>query len=345
MGTGDWNDGMNTVGVQGKGESVWLGWFLHATLVTFAGIAAERGEAAPARKWRRFAEQLKAALAESGWDGQWYRRAYFDDGTPLGSADNAECRIDSIAQSWSVLSGAAERPRAHTAMLESWRQLVRRDRRLALLLTPPFNRSVPNPGYIQSYPPGIRENGGQYTHAACWAVFAFAALGENEKAFELFHMLNPIGHGLRQADAERYKVEPYAVAADIYSVEPHAGRGGWTWYTGSAAWLYRAGLEAILGIRRQGAELLVAPCVPDNWPGFEVTLRFGTTTYRLEVRRRGTAAAADDANAIAAPARLPIVEDGGTHHHVIHFERVSREAPPVLRPTQEAAERTAIRVR
>ena len=345
MGTGDWNDGMNTVGVQGKGESVWLGWFLHATLITFAGIAAERGEAATARKWRRFAEQLKAALAESGWDGQWYRRAYFDDGTPLGSADNAECRIDSIAQSWSVLSGAAERPRAHTAMLESWRQLVRRDRRLALLLTPPFNRSVPNPGYIQSYPPGIRENGGQYTHAACWAVFAFAALGENEKAFELFHMLNPIGHGLRQADAERYRVEPYAVAADIYSVEPHAGRGGWTWYTGSAAWLYRAGLEAILGIRRQGAELIVAPCVPDSWPGFEVTLRFGTTTYRLELRRRGTAAAADESQAITAPARLPIVEDGGTHHHVIHFERAAREAPPVLRPTQEAAERTAIGAR
>ncbi len=341
IGTGDWNDGMNAVGAGGKGESVWLGWFLYATLVTFSDIAAERGEAALARKWRRHAEELKTALADSGWDGQWYRRAYFDDGTPLGSADNAECRIDSIAQSWSVLSGAAERPRAHAAMLESWRQLVRRDQRLALLLTPPFNRTLPNPGYIQSYPPGIRENGGQYTHAACWAVFAFAGLGENEKAFELFHMLNPIGHSLKPADAERYRVEPYAVAADIYSVEPHAGRGGWTWYTGSAAWLYRAGIEAILGIRRQGGELVVAPCVPDSWQGFEVTLRFGTTTYRLDMRRRGTTAAADAANAITAPARLSIVEDGGTHHHVILFERAAREAPPP-RQSRETPERKVI---
>ena len=335
MGTGDWNDGMNNIGAQGKGESVWLGWFLHATLIAFSAVASDRGEATTVRKWRRHAETLRTALADSGWDGKWYRRAYFDDGTPLGTSQNEECRIDSIAQSWSVLSGAAERSRAQTAMAEAWTHLVKRDQKLALLLTPPFNRSSPNPGYIQGYPPGIRENGGQYTHAACWAVFALARLGEREKASELYQMLNPINHSLRQADAERYRVEPYAVAADIYSVPPHVGRGGWTWYTGSSAWLYRAGLEALLGIRRKGGELSIAPCVPDSWPGFTVTMRFKSTTYVLDLRRIGSG----ETPPLRTPLRLPIEDDGTVHHLAIGFESTTAiEVPPATRPEPLEAE-------
>ena len=319
IGSGDWNDGMNGVGAEGRGESVWLGWFLHVVLSEFAPLAEARGEHARAAAWRAHAAALRASLEHSGWDGEWYRRAYFDDGTPLGSAANDECRIDSIAQSWSVLSGAADPARADRAMAALDRHLVRRDDGLVLLLTPPFDRSVPDPGYIQAYPPGIRENGGQYTHAAAWAVIAFAQLGDGDKAAELFSMLNPINHALTHDDALRYKVEPYVVAADVYSEAPHVGRGGWTWYTGSAAWMYRAGLEWILGCRIRGATLLLDPCVPRTWPEFRVSLRYRGTRYEIVVENpqgvsRGVVTLQlDGAELPLQPGSVPLVDDGATH--------------------------------
>ena len=215
-------------------------------------------------------KELQAALEKHGWDGSWYRRGFFDDGTPLGSAQNEECRIDSIAQSWAVLSGAAAPERAAAAMDESYRQLVRPEDSLALLFTPPFDKTPKDPGYIKAYPPGIRENGGQYTHGAIWSVFAHAKLGQAERALEVFSLLNPINHSRTEQEARTYRVEPYVIAADVYSVPPHVGRGGWTWYTGSAGWMYRAGLEAILGVTREGSLLRIKPCVPATWDGFEI---------------------------------------------------------------------------
>ena len=274
MGTGDWNDGMNRVGEHGKGESVWLGWFLHTILWEFAKVADSRGEHERAEAWRLHVSALKAALERDGWDGEWYRRAYFDDGTPLGSAENEECKIDSIAQSWGVMSGAAEPGRASRAMGAVDRQLVRRPEGLVLLFTPPFDHTTRDPGYIKGYVPGIRENGGQYSHAAAWTVIAFAALGDGDKACELFRMLNPITHTSSRATVQRYKVDPYVVAGDVYAEPPHVGRGGWTWYTGSSGWLYRAGLEWILGFRVRGQVLCIDPCIPRNWPSYSINFRY-----------------------------------------------------------------------
>src|SRR5258708_8198193 len=249
MGTGDWNDGMNGVGELGKGESVWLGWFLHSTLTALAPLAEARGEQARAATWRRHADGLREALEREGWDGGWYRRGYFDDGTPLGSAASSECRIDSIAQSWSVISGAADPGRGARAMAAVEEQLVRRGDGLVLLFAPPFDRTSHDPGYIKGYPPGVRENGGQYTHAAIWSMIAFAMLGDGDKAAELFSILSPINHSSTPADAHRYKVEPYVVCADVYAAPPHIGRGGWTWDTGSAGCVATARVEWILGFR------------------------------------------------------------------------------------------------
>ena len=285
MGTGDWNDGMNRVGEGGKGESVWLGWFLFTTLRIFARIATERGDIKRAGTWRDRAKGLRAALDKHAWDGRWYRRGFFDDGTVLGSIQNEECRIDSIAQSWSVLSGGGVPERAAAAMDESYRQLVRQEDSLALLFTPPFDKTPKDPGYIKAYPPGIRENGGQYTHGAIWSVFAHAGLGQAERALEVFSLLNPINHARTEAEARTYRVEPYVIAADVYSVPPHVGRGGWTWYTGSAGWMYRAGLEAILGVTREGSLLRIKPCIVGNWVGFEVATQFGTTRYEIKLIR------------------------------------------------------------
>jgi cyclic beta-1,2-glucan synthetase len=262
MGAGDWNDGMNRVGAGGQGESVWLGWFLHATLTAFAPLADSRLEPARTAAWRYCAAALRESLEREAWDGDWYRRGYFDDGTPLGSAASRECRTDSIAQSWAVISAVAEPTRATRAMAAVKEHLVRRSDGLLLLFTPPFDQSSLDPGYIKGYPPGIRENGGQYTHAAIWSVIAFAQLGDGDKAADLFSMLNPINHASTRAAVHRYKVEPYVVSADVYSAPPHVGRGGRTWYTGSAGWMYRAGLEWILGFRVHGATLLIDPCVP-----------------------------------------------------------------------------------
>jgi cyclic beta-1,2-glucan synthetase len=283
MGTGDWNDGMNRVGEGGKGESVWLGWFLNTTLRIFAQVAEQRKDHARCRKWAEHAEALAVDLERNAWDGDWYRRGYYDDGTPLGSATSEECRIDSIAQSWAAISGAADPARAAQAMKALDEQLISRTDRLALLFTPPFDKTSLEPGYIKGYPPGIRENGGQYTHAAAWSVMGFAALGDGDKAGELFSLLNPISHASTRADTHRYKVEPYVIAADVYSVAPHNGRGGWTWYTGSAGWVYRAGIESILGLRVQGDDLLVDPCIPKQWPGFEMTLRYRGASYQISV--------------------------------------------------------------
>ncbi len=324
IGTGDWNDGMNRVGEHGKGESVWLGWFLHATLAAFAPLAKARGEGARAEKWLSHAAALRDSLERDGWDGDWYRRGYFDDGTPLGSAKSEECRIDSIAQSWAVVSGAADPARAQRAMAAVEEHLIRPADGLALLFTPPFDRTPLDPGYIKGYPPGIRENGGQYTHAAAWSVIAFAALGQGDKAAALFSLLNPINHASTRADVQRYKVEPYVVAADIYSVPPHLGRGGWTWYTGSSGWLYRAGIESILGFHLQGDTLLLDPCIPTSWPRFDISFKFHSSRYDITVENprgvsRGIARVTLDGKLLPdGPARVPLVVDGATHKvHVI----------------------------
>lgn len=284
MGTGDWNDGMNLVGEGGKGESVWLGWLLLRTIALFAPLADKR-DAVRAGRWRAHAAALQAAIEREAWDGQWYRRATFDDGSWLGSAHSEECQIDSIAQSWSVLSGAADPARAAQAMASMETHLIRQDDGLAVLFTPPFDKTVHDPGYIKGYPPGLRENGGQYTHAAMWSILAYTTLGDGDKACDLFALLNPINHASTPEKVERYKVEPYVVAADVYSVAPHVGRGGWTWYTGSAGWMYQAGVEGILGIRREGGFLVVQPCIPAVWPGFEATVQLDGGLYEIRVQR------------------------------------------------------------
>jgi cyclic beta-1,2-glucan synthetase len=319
MGTGDWNDGMNRVGEKGEGESVWLGWFLHAALTAFAPLALARRETARAEKWTMHADALKVALEREAWDGDWYTRAYFDDGTALGAAADDECRIDSIAQSWAVLSGAATPGRAARAMAALDRELIRRNAGLALLFAPPFDKTALDPGYIKGYPPGVRENGGQYTHAATWSVMAFAALGEGDKAGELFAMLNPINHARTRAEVYRYKVEPYVVCADIYSAGAHVGRGGWTWYTGSAGWLQRAGVESLLGLRLRGATLCVDPCIPKAWGQFGATLKYRSARYSIHVENpagvtRGVVlASADGAEISERPLRVPLLDDGGDH--------------------------------
>jgi cyclic beta-1,2-glucan synthetase len=319
MGSGDWNDGMNRVGHEGRGESVWLGWFLHIALAAFAPIAESRGDLPRAERWRAHMNALKSALERQGWDGDWYRRAYFDDGTPLGSATNAECRIDSIAQSWSVLSGAGEPSHAKRAMDAVEEYLIHRGDGLVLLFTPPFDRSDVDPGYIKGYLPGIRENGGQYTHGAIWSVLAFAELGDGDKAGELFSILNPINHASTRAGVHRYKVEPYVMPADVYTQPPHVGRGGWTWYTGSAGWMYQAGVEWILGFRLRGTMLLIDPCIPRAWPGYEIDFRYHTARYEIVVENpqgvsRGVASAELDGQPLTSGgAAIPLADDGVTH--------------------------------
>ena len=282
MGTGDWNDGMNLVGAEGRGESVWLAWFQLSILPRFADLAEGRGDAARATEYRAHVERLRRSVDEA-WDGEWYRRAYFDDGTPLGSRENTECRIDAIAQSWAVLSGAADPVRARQAMESLNEQLIQREHGLALLLTPPFDRMEPSPGYIRGYVPGVRENGGQYTHAALWNVLAFAELGDGDRAMELFAMLNPVNKTRTAEDVGRYWAEPYVVAADVYSAPGHTGRGGWTWYTGSAGWMYRVGIEGLLGLSLRNGALRIAPCIPGSWPGYSAVIKTPQAELRIIV--------------------------------------------------------------
>jgi cyclic beta-1,2-glucan synthetase len=277
------------------------------------------GERAPAAKWRQHAAELQASLEREAWDGDWYRRGSFDDGTPLGSAASDACRIDSIAQSWAVISGAADRARAVRAMAAVDEQLVRRADRLVLLFTPPFDFSGLDPGYIQGYPPGVRENGGQYTHAALWSALAFAMLGDGDRAAELFSLLNPIRLASSRAASHRYKAEPYVVSADVYSEPPHVGRAGWSWYTGSAAWMYRVGLEGMLGFQLRGEVLRLNPCVPKSWLGFEIVYRHRSSRYEIAVENprgvgRGvTRLEIDGAEIAGDPTRIPLLDDGATH--------------------------------
>ncbi|WP_145561805.1 GH36-type glycosyl hydrolase domain-containing protein [Yersinia aldovae] len=322
MGTGDWNDGMNRVGEEGKGESVWLGWLLVKTLKMFIPLAVER-EPRRATLWQDHLTAVMAALEREAWDGEWYRRATFDNGTWLGSKACDECQIDSIAQSWAVLSGGADSQRRAQAMASLEQYLIRPDDGLALLFTPPFDKTQDDPGYIKGYPPGLRENGGQYSHAAMWAILAFAALGEGDKAHRLFALLNPVNHGNTATGIARYKVEPYVVAADVYSVAPHVGRGGWTWYTGSAGWMHRAGIEGILGIRREGKELVLNPCIPASWPGFEATVNLENTRYVIRVEspaERGQGISTVTLNGCVIPSQpneLRVALDGGEYELII----------------------------
>jgi cellobiose phosphorylase len=287
MGSGDWNDGMNLVGMGGKGESVWLGFFLCEVLGQFASVARGRADQAVAGFCQEEAVRLRRSIEQHAWDGGWYRRAYFDDGTPLGSANNPECRIDSISQSWSVLSGVDEgtgnRERSHIAMKAVYDHLVRREHGLVQLLDPPFDQSDLNPGYIRGYVPGVRENGGQYTHGAVWAAMAFAALGEGRRAWELLAMINPVNHGRSAEGISVYRLEPYVVAADVYAAAPHTGRGGWSWYTGSAGWMYRLVVESLLGLTTVGDTLRIAPCMPADWETFKIHYRYRETVYHIAV--------------------------------------------------------------
>ena len=312
MGSGDWNDGMNAVGAGGRGESVWVAWFQIVCLSEFAGVADRRGDAAFAATCRSRVEHLRGAVERSAWDGGWYRRAYFDDGTPLGSALNDECQIDSIAQSWAVIAGDAAPARAGAAMDAVVRRLVRPADRLILLFDPPFDAGPLRPGYIKGYVPGVRENGGQYTHAATWVVKALADLGRRADAFAAFALINPVRSTDTPAGVERYRGEPYVVAGDVYGRPPHVGRAGWTWYTGSAAWLYRVGLEDILGFRRTGSRLRIEPCIPSDWSGFEVRYRFGQTVYRIEVingpATTPTRVTVDGVE--VADGAIPLIDDG-----------------------------------
>ena len=315
MGAGDWNDGMNRIGVDGRGESIWLGWFLYDTLKRFASLVTlMKDDPSP---YLQQAEKLSQALEANAWDSNWYLRAFYDDGSPLGSHTNTECQIDSIAQSWAVLSGAADPTRAAHAMESVNRRLVKQAEQMILLFTPPFDKSSHDPGYIKGYLPGVRENGGQYTHAAIWTAWAFAKLGQGDRATAFFHLLNSINHTDTPEKAAHYKVEPYVIAADIYSVPPHTGLGGWTWYTGSAGWMYRLGIEAILGITRNGNALHVNPSISRDWPGFKVDYRFGATHYKINVENpngvnHGMPSVSLDGNPL--PDNLiPLVDDGQTH--------------------------------
>jgi cyclic beta-1,2-glucan synthetase len=283
IGSGDWNDGMNMVGKDGKGESVWLGFFLYKVLVEFCEIARLKGDLSFAERCQEEAASLRRNIGDNGWDGKWYLRAYFDDGSPLGSGSNPECRIDSIAQSWSVLSGAGDTERSHMAMEAVDELLVRQDHGLVQLLDPPFDKSDMNPGYIKGYVPGVRENGGQYTHAAIWAAMAFSQLGDSSRAWELLRMINPVTHTGSPEKIANYKVEPYVVAADVYALSPHIGRGGWSWYTGSAGWMYTLILESLLGLRLETDKLRFAPCLPGEWESFKMHYRYRETVYHITV--------------------------------------------------------------
>jgi cellobiose phosphorylase len=312
MGSGDWNDGMNLVGIHGKGESVWMGFFLYAVLEEFAVLAGARGDKVFTERCLQEAAQVSAAIERSAWDGGWYRRAYFDDGGPLGSAGNTECQIDSIAQSWAVLSGAGDAERSRKAMKALDERLVRRDRGLVQLLDPPFDKGDLNPGYIKGYLPGVRENGGQYTHAAIWATMAFARLGDNQRAWELFAMINPVNHAKSATAMAKYKVEPYVVAADVYALSPHIGRGGWTWYTGSAGWMYRLITESLLGLRLEVDQLHFDPCLPAGWGGYKMHYRYRETVYHIAIVQAGASGITIDGEARVAGG-IPLVDDGKDH--------------------------------
>jgi cyclic beta-1,2-glucan synthetase len=317
FGTGDWNDGMNRVGAKGRGESVWLAWFLAATFKAFAPVCERRGDGERAATLRERAAALAAAVEATAWDGNWYVRGFYDDGTPLGSAQSVECRIDAVAQSWAVISGVADPDRARTAMRSVMRELADEELSLVRLFDPPFDSGPQDPGYIKAYPPGVRENGGQYTHAAIWTAWAVGLQGDGDRLGELFGWLNPVNRTSTRAGVERYRGEPYVVAADVSPAPLHAGAAGWTWYTGSAAWLYRLGVEILLGIRREGDHLRVDPCIPRHWEGFDVQWRIDGAEYRVHVRNpervcRGVRSVTLDGR-LLDEARIPLAADARAH--------------------------------
>jgi cellobiose phosphorylase len=320
MGCGDWNDGMNLVGAQGQGESVWLAFFLFHVLRQFGELARRRGDAAFADRCTTQAAKLQENIELHGWDGQWYRRAYFDNGEPLGSAGNPECQIDSLPQSWSVLAGAGDPKRRVQAMAAVDARLVRRDSGIIQLLAPPFDKSSLNPGYIKGYVPGVRENGGQYTHAAIWTTMAFALLGDHRRAWELFAMINPVNRGGNEQGIATYKVEPYVVAADVYAVSPHTGRGGWTWYTGSAGWMYRLIVETLLGLTREPERLRLNPRLPGSWDGFKLRYRYRATHYHITITRAADGVARTAVDGVACPDQwIGLVNDGVDHRVAIQL--------------------------
>jgi cyclic beta-1,2-glucan synthetase len=284
IGTGDWNDGMNRVGSQGKGESIWLGWFLYKVLAEFLPYCQQPEQKENKEMYESHMKKLKAALELNAWDGDWYKRAFYDDGSPLGSSSNEECRIDSIAQTWAVLSNAGDQNRAKRAMDKVSEFLIRKEEQLILLFTPPFDKSPQDPGYIKGYVPGVRENGGQYTHAAVWVVMAYGELGDGNKAYEAFKMLNPILHSNNEEAALKYKTEPYVLAGDVYAGNTFDGRGGWSWYTGSASWYYRAGLESVLGFNLRENKLKIKPCIPNHWNGYEIIYSYLSSKYTIQVK-------------------------------------------------------------
>jgi cellobiose phosphorylase len=339
IGSGDWNDGMNIVGKHGKGESVWLGFFLYEVLMRFTEIARVHGDLSFAERCQREAAQVRQNIEQNGWDGEWYRRAYFDDGSPLGSASNAECQIDSIAQSWAVLSGAGDAKRSHMAMEAVDKRLVRRDHALIQLLDPPFDKSTLNPGYIKGYLPGVRENGGQYTHGAIWAAMAFAALGDSRRAWELSAMINPVNHARSAEAIAAYKVEPYVVAADVYALSPHTGRGGWTWYTGSAGWMYRLIVESLLGLRLEVDKLRFVPCLPADWEAFKVHYRYEETFYHIAVlhTRAGNGEMSVTVDGVEQhDGAIPLVDDRQEHYVEVklHTEQLFGSAPDKIAQTK-----------
>ncbi|HLX65186.1 MAG TPA: glucoamylase family protein [Planctomycetota bacterium] len=336
MGCGDWNDGMNLVGIKGQGESVWLAFFLHDVLTQFGAVAQRVSDASMQQMCEEGVKQLRTAIGLHAWDGNWYLRAFFDNGQPLGSASNPECQIDSLPQSWAVLSKAGDPDRCRHAMNAVFERLVHKDQRLIQLFTPPFDKSDLNPGYIKAYVPGVRENGGQYTHAAIWAVMAFAELGDVERAWDLLRMLNPINHGSTAEDIDIYKVEPYVMAADVYALPPHTGRGGWTWYTGSAGWMYRLMIETLLGIRREVNVLKVQPRVPKSWKTFSIQYRFRETLYRIKVERTlDTPGVVVDGVGQKERDGFTLQNDGREHNVVVKF---SDEKPVVVEAVAQDAQ-------
>ncbi|TAN53913.1 MAG: cyclic beta 1-2 glucan synthetase, partial [Rhodospirillales bacterium] len=321
IGSGDWNDGMNLVGMQGKGESVWLGFFLYDVLRKFAVLAKAKGDDSFADLCRGEGDRLRKNIERHGWDGAWYRRAFFDDGSPLGSAANAECQIDSISQSWAVLSGCGDEIRSKMAMKSVDERLVQEGAALIQLLDPPFDSSQLNPGYIRGYVPGVRENGGQYTHGAIWTAMAFAAQGNAKRAWELTAMINPVNHASSAQAIAAYKVEPYVMAADVYALSPHTGRGGWSWYTGSAGWMYRLVTESLLGLRLEGNKLLLAPCLPKDWQTFKIHYRYRETVYHIAVSQQsaygeGTKVICLMVDGMTIPDKEIILTDDRLEHNV-----------------------------
>jgi cellobiose phosphorylase len=284
MGSGDWNDGMSTVGNKGKGESVWLGWFLYTILTDFSKICEQMDDLDIQKRYNDYAKKILSSIEENAWDGKWYKRAYFDDGTPLGSIENSECIIDSLAQSWAVISNGGDEARREEAMESLNKYLVKEDEGMILLFTPPFDEGNINPGYIKGYVPGVRENGGQYTHAATWVIKAYAMMGKGDKAWNLYNSINPINHTRTSKECLKYKVEPYVMAADVYSTNSHIGRGGWTWYTGTAGWMYKVGIEDILGLKKYGDEIEINPCIPKDWKEYLIEYKYGKSKYNILIK-------------------------------------------------------------